>query len=46
MSAGGQNYSRAAQFKCLPDSTIPLSVWIVPSTARPDLVQDLPRAEE
>lgn len=29
MSAGDQNYSRAAQFKCLSDSTVPLSVWIV-----------------
>ena len=46
MSAGDQNYSRAAQFKCLSDSTVPLSVWIVPSTARPDLVLDLPKAEE
>jgi hypothetical protein len=33
MSAGDQNYSRAAQFKCLSDSTVPLSVWIVPITA-------------
>jgi len=31
MSAGDQNYSRAAQFKCLSDSTVPISVWIVPS---------------
>jgi hypothetical protein len=33
MSAGDQNYSRAAQFKCLSDSTVPLSVWIVQITA-------------
>jgi hypothetical protein len=33
MSAGDQNYSRAAQFKCLSDPTVPLSVWIVPITA-------------
>jgi hypothetical protein len=29
MSAGDQNYSRAAQFECLSDPTVPLSVWIV-----------------
>ena len=33
MSAGDQNYSRAAKFKCLSDPTVPLSVWIVPITA-------------
>jgi hypothetical protein len=33
MSAGDQNYSRAAQFKCLSDSAVPLSVWIVQITA-------------
>jgi hypothetical protein len=33
MSAGDQNYSRAAQFECLSDSTVPLSVWIVQITA-------------
>ena len=33
MSAGDQNYSRAAQFKCLSGPTVPLSVWIVPITA-------------
>jgi hypothetical protein len=33
MSAGDQNHSRAAQFKCLSDPTVPLSVWIVPITA-------------
>jgi hypothetical protein len=33
MSAGDQNYSRAAQYKCLSDSTVPLSVWIVQITA-------------
>ena len=29
MSAGDQNYSRAAQSKCLSDPTVPLSVWIL-----------------
>ena len=29
MSAGDQNYSRAALFKCLSDPTVPLSVWIL-----------------
>jgi hypothetical protein len=29
MSAGDQNRSRGAQFKCLSDPTVPLSVWIV-----------------
>jgi hypothetical protein len=31
MRAGDQNYSRAGQFKCLSDPTVPLSVWIVPN---------------
>ena len=29
MSAGESAHSSAAQFKCLSDSTVPLSVWIV-----------------
>jgi hypothetical protein len=38
MSAGDQNYSRAAQFKCLSDPTVPLSVWIVPITPTRPLI--------
>jgi hypothetical protein len=34
MSAGDQNYSRAAQFECLSDPTVPLSVWIALSGIR------------
>ena len=48
MSAGDQNYSRAAQFKCLSDPAVPLSVWIVPivtiTAARPFMGFPLVRA--
>jgi len=43
MSAGDQNYSRAAQFKCLSNPTVPLSVWVVPITAASTLHRIFPR---
>ena len=42
MSAGDQNYSRAAKFKCLSDPTVQLSVWIVPITAASTRVRPYP----
>jgi|SRR5580704_10118093 hypothetical protein len=42
MSAGDQNYPRAAEFKCLSDPTILLSVWIVSNYGGQTLHKDFP----